>query len=293
MSTYFTDREYGARPHTVDVIDLRLWGGLFSLMQTRIGDGSFGFRFPAQCPDGGAAFGCDEDAFGRVLSAEVPWVRWPMSPDEIPDTPVILDVLEFCAGAVGQPVQRSFHAYFGHHHLDWDREQGLQRFVADVNVLFSRNALAFELTPSGQARRLLPAPMAETIGWALFRTGDAETDRLLEMARFRILSPKPEDRQDSLEKLWDAFERLKTLEPGPNKRAQADALLDRVTSPGSGFRAMLAEEAAKLTVIGNAFRIRHSEITQESLTSLDQIDFLFMRMFAFVRIVLRGTDRGG
>jgi len=30
--------------------------GLYSLIQTRIGDGSFGLRFPAQCPDGTAAF---------------------------------------------------------------------------------------------------------------------------------------------------------------------------------------------------------------------------------------------
>src|SRR5260370_34129934 len=81
--------------------------------------------------------------------------------------------------------------------------------------------------------------LADTIGWMLFQTGDAETDRLLEAARRRILSPKPEDRQDALEKLWDAFERLKTLEPGANKREQADALLDRVAAPGSAFRQAL------------------------------------------------------
>ena len=86
-------------------------------------------------------------------------------------------------------------------HLSWDREAGLGRFVADANMLFRRNALAFEITPAGEARRLLPAPLADTIGWMLFQTGDAETDRLLEAARRRILSPKPEDRQDG----WKSF----------------------------------------------------------------------------------------
>lgn len=157
---------------------------------------------------------------------------------------------------------------------------GLERFVADVDLLFSRNALAFELTPAGQARRLLPAPLAEAIGWTLFPTGDGETDRLLEAGRRRIVSPRPEDRQDSLEKLWDAFERLKTLEPGANKRVQADALLDRVAAPNSAFRQLLARKAVELTSIGNSFRIRHSEITHEALTSPDQIDYLFMRMFS-------------
>lgn len=293
MSTYYTDREYGARPQSIDKIDERLWAGLYTLIQTRIGDGSFGLRFPEQCPDGNGPCGCDEQAFRRVLAAEVPWIAWPLSPTEALETPVILDLLEFCANGVGEPIQGTYHSFFGHHHLSWDREAGLGRFVADVNMLFRRNAVAFELTPVGEARRLLPAPLAEAVGWTLFQTGDGETDRLLEAARRRILSPKADDRRDALEKLWDAFERLKTLEPGANKREQADALLDRVASPGSAFRQALAREATELTGIGNTFRIRHSEVTQEVLASADQVDYLFTRMFAFVRIVLRGTGRGG
>jgi len=293
MSTYYTDREYGARPPSIDTIDDRLWAGLYSLIQTRIGDGSFGLRFPEQCPDGNGPCGCDEQSFRRVLVAEVPWVDWPLSATEAPETPVILDLLEFCARTVGEPIQGSYHSFFGHHHLTWDREAGLQRFVADVNMLFRRNALAFELTPAGEARRLLPAPLADSIGWTLFQTGDTETDRLFEAARRRFLSPKPEDRQDALEKLWDAFERLKTLEQGANKRAQVEALLNRIATPGSAFREALGREAAELTSIGNSFRIRHSEVTQEALTSTDQLDYLFIRMFAFLQMVLKGTGRGG
>ncbi|WP_282127129.1 hypothetical protein [Roseobacter litoralis] len=293
MSGYFTDREYGARPPSIDVIDNRLWAGLCSLILTRIGDSSFGLRFPEQCPDGNGPSGCDEQAFRQVLAAEVPWIDWPLSSTETPETPIILDLLEFCAKAVGEPIRGTYHSFFGHHHLSWDREAGLRLFVSDVNMLFQRNALAYELTPTGEARRLLPAPLANVIGRTLFQTGDAETDRLLEAARRRILSPKSEDRKDALEKLWDAFERLKTLEPGANKREQADALLDRVAAPGSVFRQALAREAMELTNIGNSFRIRHSEVTQEALTSADQVDYLFTRMFGFVRMLLRGTGRGG
>lgn len=293
MSTYFTDREYETRPQTIDVIDERLWAGLYSLIQTGTGNGSFGLRFPEQCPDGNGLCGCNEQAFSQVLGAEVPWIEWPLSPNNVPATPVILDLLEFCASAVGEPIQGAYHSYYRHHHLSWDRDAGLARFVADVNLLFRRNAVAYELNATGQARRLLPQAIANTIGWALFHTDDAETDRLLEAARQRILSPKPDDCRDALEKLWDAFERLKTLEPGGDKRVQADALLDRVAVPGSGFRQALGREAAELTKIGNSFRIRHSETTQEALTCLDQVDYLFTRMFAFVRVILKGTGRGG
>lgn len=293
MIRYYTDQEYGERPRTIDVIDERLWAGLYSLIDTRISDNSFGNRFPKHCPDGNGPYGCDRQNFGRVLGAEVPMAEWPLSYGELPETPVILDLLEFCASAVGEPMEGSYHSYFGHYHLSWDSKVGIDRFVSDVNLLFARNGIAYELMEEGQIRRLLPQPLAEALSWTLFRTGDAETDQLLEAARRRISLPKAEDRQDALEKLWDAFERLKTLEPGANKRTQADALLDRAATSGSKFRQVLGEEAISLTKIGNSFRIRHSETTQEGLESLERVDYLFGRLFSFIRMVLKATKRGG
>jgi len=190
-------------------------------------------------------------------------------------------------------VEGFFHSFYRHHHLSWDRSAGLAQFVADVNVLLRRNGVAYVLDSKGQAERVLPQPIAETLGWVMFQTGDDETDRLLESARSRFMSPKQEDRRDALEKLWDAFERLKTLEPGSNKKNQAEALLNRAASPGSGLREALAEEARLLTMIGNSFRIRHSEFGQESITRPEQLDWLFVRMFAFVRLLLRSSGRSG
>ena len=96
-----------------------------------------------------------------------------------------------------------------------------------MNQLFRRNGVAFELSDEGDARRLGALGLREELREVEFDTGDAETDRLLTAARQRILSPREEDRRDALEKLWDAFERVKTLETGASKRAQADRLLDR------------------------------------------------------------------
>ena len=293
MMRYWTDREYGARPRTEDVIDERVWDGLHSLIRIAIDDGSFGYRFPEECPDGGAACGCNWQAFGQVLRAEVPSIDWPPANQELPPTHAVLDVLEFCASAVGEPIKGTNHRFFKHHHLSWNREAGLARFLSDVNRIFARNGVAYELTPDGQARRLLPEPLAEALRSMVFKTGDDETDRLLETARHRIALPKEDDRRDALEKLWDAFERVKTLEPGSDKRQRADALLDRAAVPGTEFRKILGEESFALTRIGNTFRIRHSEVDQERLRSLKHVDYLFWRMFAFVWMVLKATGRGG
>lgn len=228
-----------------------------------------------------------------MLRAEVPLIEWPPSRTDLPDTPVILELLEFRASAVGQPVVESYHSFFGHSHLSWHREAGLAGFVTDVIRLFARNGTTYELTGDGQARRLLPQPLNEALSLTKFDTGDAETDQLLETARRRIILPKSEDRQDAVEKLWDAFERLKTLESGSDKWIRAEKLLDRVAAPETKFRKVLGEEAAAVTKIGNEFRIRHSEVTQESLTSLEQVDYLFFRLFALICLVLKATRRGG
>ena len=103
--------------------------------------------------------------------------------------------------------------------------------------------------------------------------------------------PRESDRRDALDKLWDAFERIKTIEPGANKRAQADLLLDRTTKAPK-LRGFLGQEAKALTEIGNGLFIRHSETTQEPVQTPEQIDYLFHRMFSFLRLVLRATGRG-
>jgi hypothetical protein len=292
MTDYFTDREFGARPRTSEIIDDRLWNAFQSLIDTRIDDGGFGYRFPLACPDHGAnACGADRYSFASTLQAEVPWINWPYGYTSAPETPVILDVLEFCASAVGTPIVGAYHSGLRHHHLTWDRQDGLARFVADVNRLFSRNGVAFELTQQGKAQRLLPAHLGQALVQANFRTGDPATDALLETARSRFLAPKIEDRRDGLEKLWDAFERIKTLETGV-KKIDADRLLD-MASRAPKLRHELAEEAAALTRIGNNHLIRHWETTQEPLETSPQVDYLFGRLFAFIHLLLTASNRIG
>ena len=290
-SQYFTDREFGEKPRATEQIDHRVWGAVISLIETKIDNGSFGYRFPLVCDDSGRQpFGCDRSAFALMLQAEVPRVEWPLRQDVLPEAPDILDLLEFCCSAVGQPIQKSWHQFFDHHHLSWDRDSGLASFVADINRLFARNGIAFELSSAGSVSRCLPASLQQMVTQAHFSTGDRITDELLETSRLRILSPRQEDRRDGLEKLWDAFERVKTLEPGP-KSVSADVLLDAAARSGTKMRGVLADEARALTAIGNQHLIRHSETTQEPLETALQVDYLFARMFAFLYLQLKASGR--
>lgn len=288
---YFTDREYGQRPAISEIIGERVWEALQAAIDMRLDDGAFGYRFAAQCPDGDGPCGCDRQSFARFVKAEIPWIDWPLQRGELPETPIILDLLEFCASAVGEPVLGSYHSFHHHHHMRWDRDVGLAKFVAEVNLLFQRNGVAFKLDDTGHAQRILPLPVAQALGWHMFSTGDDELDRLLEYSRSHFLSPKLDDRRDATEKLWDAFERMKTLEPGADKKAQADALLDRAGAPGSKMRSVVGDEAKALTDIGNSLRIRHSEIPQEMIELSEQVDWLFVRLFSFLQLLLRSSGR--
>ena len=293
---YFSDRERGPRPRTIEDIGAPLWTALRCLIEARIDDGSFGYKFPEACPDGGLC-GCDGRKFAAVALAEIPELpnQWLYAYSEAPpDTPVILDLLEFCARNVARPIKAGYHGYPrpGHYHLDFERDEGLEEFAADVNRLLSRNGIGFELTAEGKAMRLGPPLLRDALADAFFHSGDAETDRLLEDSRRLILLPHIEDRRNALEKLWDAFERIKTLEPGNDKRAQAMALLDKAVK-APRLREFLEKEAKELTAIGNNLQIRHFEKTQEKLERPEEVDYLFHRMFSFIRLVLRVTGREG
>jgi hypothetical protein len=69
---YFSDREQGPRPRTIEQISATVWTALRYLIESRIEDGSFGYKFPEVCPDGAGPCGCDGRKFNAIAHAEIP-----------------------------------------------------------------------------------------------------------------------------------------------------------------------------------------------------------------------------
>ncbi len=290
--TYFSDREQGPRPRTEEEVGAEAWGGIVVAINSRIAASSFGHKYPLLCEDGLGVYGCDEGAFALALRAEVPGIDWPLYGSRVPPTLVVLDLIEFCHRAVGMPMERDYHSFFSHTHLRFDVTAGQAAFREDINRILARNGLAYELTPRGTIRRLAPPVLGEVLKRSLFSTGDAELDLMLEAARTKFLDPDLSVRKEALEKLWDAWERLKTIELPTDKKQSVAMLLAKV--PGEpAFRDLIDKEAAKLTEVGNTFQIRHSEIGKVPVTDSVQIDHLFQRLFAVIWLLLKSTGRGG
>jgi hypothetical protein len=109
-----------------------------------------------------------------------------------------------------------------HVHLSferWSKHDGHgQRFSADVDQIFARNGLAFKIDEDGLISRPGPPEGRQILSEFAPRTVDPSLDDNLRDAVTRFASRHPRDQLDGPEKLWDDFERLKTLELGGQKQ---------------------------------------------------------------------------
>jgi hypothetical protein len=133
-------------------------------------------------------------------------------------------------------------------------------------------------------RRAVPPVIFEALG-TLPASGDATVDELLREAIEKFKDAAPQTRKAGLERLWDAWERLKTLGTSGNKKMSSAALLDAAATERR-FREVLEAEALALTKVGNDFHIRHFETNRSPLTDAAQVDYLFHRMFALLHLLL-------
>jgi len=237
---YFSDREKGAVPRTIEEITPEAWRGIWALISGRLANGSFGNAFPDQCPDGYGVVG--HDAGVLEATAQGHGLVWPIRKDEVPDTLAVMDLLEFCEDHVAKPIEGEYHSYFRHSHLSFNVEEGKAEFRAALNTILARNAIAFEMDEDG-VMQPGPPELTPVLKGTVFKTGDDILNELLEDAREKFTSPSLKVRKEALEKIWDAFERLKTIDAGKDKKATVAALLQNaipdpdMRKPAPGRRA--------------------------------------------------------
>jgi len=292
---YFGERERGAAPRTREELTAAAWGGIVAEVTRLLRTGGFAESFPAQnCRDGPAITGCDAHHFYLALQAEHPSVTTPLTAELLPATIAALEVVEFLHHNVTKPQSITTHEWYGEHqHFgDFSRAVGRGEFTAKINDIFRRQGMVFELQADGRVARVFPPVLREALVSAEFTSEDVELNRLLETARQRFGGPDFHTRYDALRSLWDAFERLRTLEPPRRLPESADALIARVSTEPA-IREMLESEMRKdLNSFGNGFFIRHARVDQATIDSSEMIDYLFHRLFSVIRLLLRSTGRG-
>lgn len=298
MSDYFSDREFGHRPRTEQEVSPAAWAGIVVLVEALANKCAFGLSFPKQCPDGSVICGCNTKGLKGAIEAEIHGLSWPLQTEEVikdeflssstvwcPSTLTVLDFVEFTWRVVAQPICGKYHDYFQHHHLTFDQDSGRASFREDVNRILARNRMAYELGEDGKVRRLLPAVISEALSRTYFRTGEATLDVMLEESRAKFSDPNPLMRREALERLFDSWERIKSL-ADTNKARSIQLILDNCASEPV-LRDVLENEARELTKIGNSHLLRHHEVKQIPVIDVHYVDYLYHRLFALIELVIR------
>ena len=159
-----------------------------------------------------------------------------------------------------------------------------------MELLLQRNGVAFTVGSGMKVERLGPPEARALLSEWSPATGDVDLDSKLADAVTRFRSRDSATRADAREKLWDAFERLKTFELGGDKKRSVRALIDRAVG-GSPLADRIESECAALTKVGNDFQIRHFEPGKHALPDPSSVDYLFTRLAALIFYLLRRTDR--
>lgn len=159
-------------------------------------------------------------------------------------------------------------------------------FEPKVNTLFKLNKLPYKLN-AGRVEGTLDISIKKVEMSQIPERGLKEL--LMEAENYYDKGNK----HIAVEKLWDAFERLKTYySPTLNKSQSANKIVDDMSGSSSDFKDMYEAEFKALTTIGNNFRIRHHETTKIDITDDRQYDYFYKRCLALLSVAILYLEGG-
>jgi len=98
------------------------------------------------------------------------------------------------------------------------------------------------------------------------------------------------DIKTATEKIWDAFERIKTFfvdaQKNIDKKRSCEMLIDLMANGNSSLKIEINNEFLLLTTIGNNYRIRHHEVTKTEIKDDEQYKYLFNRCFSLIQFAI-------
>lgn len=95
----------------------------------------------------------------------------------------------------------------------------------------------------------------------------------------------------AVEKLWDAFERLKTYySPTLDKRNSVNKIINIMSGNRLPFTELFEKEFKELTEIGNKFRIRHHETTKIDIENELHYKYFYKRCLSLITTAIQYLD---
>ena len=159
-------------------------------------------------------------------------------------------------------------------------------YAAQMNMIFKLNSVPYKLE-QGRIVSTLEIAIDPKI---LAEIPEKGLKELLSEANAYYRSG---NKQIAVEKIWDAFERLKTYySPTLNKAQSADKIIDNMSNSEPNYKTLYEAEFKALTNIGNNFRIRHHETTKIAKKEYRQYYYFYKRCLALVSVAILYLEGG-
>ena len=302
MITLYTQRTFGSKPRTNDEITFPLWKGIVAFLERMEQKNFFAEAYPEGCMDNSAdIWATDTNKLSDELEIYTE-LTWPLkttkesvnyfenSQPYIPTKYEIFDTLELLFQKISTPSDGFYHPFCRHYHLNFAKDNvAKMEFSNEINGLFATTSMVYEFNPTnGHVETIVGEETKQLINSAL--TGkmmDAQYHQMLETACVQITNFRLDVAYQALEKLWDAYERLKCYFDPKNQKDKSVSAARIVELFGDNefFQTQISEEMHKITLLGNNLRIRHSETYQSVLTNHRQIHYLFRRCLALIVLI--------
>ncbi|NFO39877.1 hypothetical protein FDB42_07075 [Clostridium botulinum] len=279
---FFSDKENGIKIANTEEITINVFNGIISVYSEF--KKSMAFKFPDK-DDYGNLKDINYRMFKERMLAVIPdftvntcgWISALEDGDDF-DKYALLDFIEFCWQNISDYIFGKYGLIFN------EGDTNRSKFADTINKIFERNGISFRLNNKGEIERILPIQLSVLVRNYCHTGTDDELNKLIDESIVNIKKARIEDRQIAIEKLWDAFERIKTYYSS-NKSTSANELAGTAAEGSIQFKKLLSDEMLALKDIGNNYRIRHHETDKIKIESIKHIDYLFYRMMSMISLL--------
>ena len=94
----------------------------------------------------------------------------------------------------------------------------------------------------------------------------------------------------AVEKIWDAFERIKTYYPTLDKKKSAEKIINDISYGNEHIKKMFDNEFKILTNTGNSYRIRHHEINKIDISKELHYKYFYKRCLSLISVIVENLQ---
>lgn len=165
------------------------------------------------------------------------------------------------------------------------RHSMLDDFETQINAILKLNEIAFRFS-NGKMINSFDAQNSRISLETVQETG------LKELLQETIRYYDENNLQIAVEKLWDAFERLKTYYCSStiDKKESVEKIVQDMSGRQQPFMELFENEFRELTTIGNKFRIRHHETTKIDIQDKRHFEYFYKRCLALISTAIKYLD---